>query len=58
VLIYFTRQLQERAIGLFRDALSRKGFLGIGSKETLRFSAHSDSFGELARNERIYQKLP
>jgi chemotaxis protein methyltransferase CheR len=58
VLIYFDRDLQDRAVGLFRDSLCRKGFLGIGSKETLRFSAHSDAFGELARDERIYQKLP
>ena len=58
VLIYFNRDLQDRAVGLFRDSLCRKGFLGIGSKETLRFSSHSDSFGELARDERIYQKLP
>jgi chemotaxis protein methyltransferase CheR len=58
VLIYFDRDLQDRAVGLFRDALCRKGFLGIGSKETLRFSSHSDSFAELARDERIYQKRP
>jgi chemotaxis protein methyltransferase CheR len=56
VLIYFNRDLQDRAVGLFRDALCRKGFLGIGSKESLRFSAHHDSFGELAREDRIYQK--
>jgi chemotaxis protein methyltransferase CheR len=56
VLIYFDRDLQDRAVGLFRDSLCRKGFLGIGSKETLRFSSHSDSFGVLARDERIYQK--
>jgi chemotaxis protein methyltransferase CheR len=58
VLIYFNRDLQDRAVGLFRDSLCRRGFLGIGSKETLRFSAHADSFGELARDERIYQKRP
>jgi chemotaxis protein methyltransferase CheR len=58
VLIYFNRDLQDRAVGLFRDSLCRKGFLGIGSKETLRFSSHSDSFDELARDERIYQKRP
>jgi chemotaxis protein methyltransferase CheR len=58
VLIYFNRDLQDRAVGLFRDSLCRKGFLGIGSKETLRFSSHSDAFGELVRDERIYQKLP
>ena len=41
VLIYFNRELQDRAIGLFRDALCRKGFLGIGAKESLRFSSHA-----------------
>ena len=58
VLIYFNRELQDRAVGLFRDSLCRKGFLGIGSKETLRFSPHAESFSELARDERIYQKRP
>ena len=48
VLIYFTRELQERAIGLFREVLSHKGFLGIGSKESLRFSAHADAFDDFA----------
>jgi chemotaxis protein methyltransferase CheR len=56
VLIYFNRDLQDRAIGLFRDALCRKGFLGIGSKESMRFSAHRDSFIDLVPNDRIYQK--
>jgi chemotaxis protein methyltransferase CheR len=56
VLIYFNRILQDRAVGLFRDALVRKGFLGIGAKESLRFSAHSDGFTEIAREDRIYQK--
>ena len=32
VLIYFNRVLQDRAVGLFQDALCRKGFLGIGAK--------------------------
>jgi len=56
VLIYFNRELQDRAVGLFRDALCRKGFLGIGSKESLRFSPHADAFDEVARVDRIYQK--
>jgi chemotaxis protein methyltransferase CheR len=56
VLIYFERQTQDRAIGLFRDSLVRKGFLGLGAKENLRFSAHADRFSEFARDERIYQK--
>jgi chemotaxis protein methyltransferase CheR len=56
VLIYFNRQLQDRALGLFREALIRKGFLGIGAKESLRFSLHSDAFEAVAQEERIYQK--
>ncbi|MBL8301685.1 MAG: protein-glutamate O-methyltransferase CheR [Ideonella sp.] len=56
VLIYFDRPLQDRALGLFRDALCRRGFLGLGSKESLRFSSVGDAFEDFAREERIYQK--
>jgi len=56
VLIYFNRELQDRAIGLFRDSLPRNGFLGLGSKESLRFSAHAAAFGEFVREEKIYQR--
>jgi chemotaxis protein methyltransferase CheR len=56
VLIYFNRELQDRALGLFHDALCRKGFLGIGAKESIRFSAHADSFDDVAKEDRIYQK--
>lgn len=56
VLIYFDRSLQNRAIGLFRDSLCRKGFLGLGSKESLRFTEHADAFDALVPTERIFQK--
>ncbi len=56
VLIYFNRELQDRVIGLFDESLVRKGFLGLGSKESLRFNSHVDSFSEFDREERIYQK--
>jgi len=56
VLIYFNRELQDRAIGLFREALCRKGFLGIGAKESLRFSPHAEAFIELVREDRIFQR--
>jgi chemotaxis protein methyltransferase CheR len=56
VMIYFDRSLQDRAIGLFEESLSRKGFLGIGSKETLRFSSHSAAFADFVREEKIYQR--
>jgi chemotaxis protein methyltransferase CheR len=56
VLIYFNRELQDRAIGLFREALCRRGFLGIGSKESLRFTSHAQAFTEISAENRIYQK--
>lgn len=56
VLIYFNKELQDRAVGLFAQSLTRKGFLGLGAKETLRFSAQGDNFTEFSRDERLYQK--
>ena len=56
VLIYFDRVLQDRAVALFRDSLCRKGFLGLGSRETLAFSSQAAEFAEFVREERIYQR--
>ncbi len=56
VMIYFDRPLQDRALGLFKDSLSRKGFLGLGSKESIRFSDHAHAFSEFVRGEKIYQR--
>lgn len=56
VLIYFDRALQNRALGLFNDALCRKGFLGLGAKETLAFSAQADAFDAISLAHRIFQK--
>jgi chemotaxis protein methyltransferase CheR len=56
VLIYFKRELQDRAVGLFHEALCRRGFLGIGSKESLLWSAYATSFEDVAGEDRIFQK--
>lgn len=56
VMIYFDRALQDRAIGLFSESLPRKGFLGIGSKESLRFSTHGAAFIDFVQEEKLYQK--
>jgi chemotaxis protein methyltransferase CheR len=56
VLIYFERELQDRAIGLFRDSLVHGGFLGLGSKETLHFSRYREDFIDFAPSERIFRK--
>jgi chemotaxis protein methyltransferase CheR len=56
VLIYFDRELQDRALGLMHDSLCRRGFLGLGTKETVRFSALASAFVELVAGERWYQR--
>lgn len=56
VLIYFDRELQNRALGLFGESLVRRGFLGLGAKESLRFSAHSDGFDDFEEREKIYRR--
>jgi chemotaxis protein methyltransferase CheR len=56
VLIYFERDLQNRALGLFREALCHRGFLGLGSKESLRFSAEAGAFDDFVAEDRIYRK--
>jgi chemotaxis protein methyltransferase CheR len=56
VLIYFDKGLQNRAIGLMRESLCRRGFLGLGAKETLRFSAHRAAFEQLPGGEQWYQR--
>lgn len=57
VLIYFNRVLQDRAIGLFSEALCLRGFLGIGSRESLRFSSHYEAFEPIDSDNRIYRKV-
>jgi chemotaxis protein methyltransferase CheR len=56
VLIYFDRSLQERALGLLKGSLVRRGFLGLGAKESLRSSEHAADFREVERGESWYQR--
>ena len=57
VLIYFGRDLQRRVHQLFYDSLSRFGVLGLGQKETLRFTDLEDRYEELDPRERIYRRI-
>jgi chemotaxis protein methyltransferase CheR len=56
VLIYFDRALQDRAIDLFTDSLVHRGFLGLGSRESLRFARRVKAYVEFVPEERIYQR--
>ncbi len=56
VLIYFSRQLQNRAIDLFKNSLVPGGFLCLGSKESLRFTNHEGEFEVVSDEAKIYRK--
>ena len=58
VMIYFNRRLQDRVLGLFHESLCHRGFLGLGSKESIDFSTYANRFEVLARRERLFRKLP
>jgi chemotaxis protein methyltransferase CheR len=55
VLIYFNRTLQDRVHRLLYDSLVRFGFLGLGLKETTRFTPHEAHYEELP--ERLYRRV-
>ena len=56
VLIYFDHALQTRALRLFAESLVHNGFLGLGSKESLRFTDAAVLYSDFAVPERIYRK--
>lgn len=56
VMIYFNRRLQNRVLGLFHESLCHRGFLGLGSKESIDFSNYANRFEPLARRERLFRK--
>lgn len=57
VMIYFNHELQERALGLFHESLCHRGFLGLGSKESIDFSGYANHFEALVKPQRIYRKI-
>jgi chemotaxis protein methyltransferase CheR len=55
VLIYFNKALQKQVLQLFHDSLSSLGYLGLGSKETVRVNGES-LFDEVIRGEKLFRK--
>lgn len=56
VLIYFNRELQDRALGLFTESLAHSGYLCLGTKEDIQFSAVAAAYEEMNRAARIFKK--
>lgn len=57
VLIYFDKFLQNKVLHLFSNSLERRGFLCLGTKESLAFSDLENSFETVDERLRIYRKL-
>jgi chemotaxis protein methyltransferase CheR len=57
VMIYFNRDLQNHVHGLLYKSLCRLGVLGLGRKESLRFTPHERAYQELDGPERLYRKV-
>ncbi len=56
VMIYFNKQLQERVHHLFLESLIRRGFLGLGSKESLKQTPHESWYEPFNAQNRIYRR--
>ncbi|MEK3911329.1 protein-glutamate O-methyltransferase CheR [Paenibacillus sp. FSL H7-0331] len=56
VLIYFDKQLQNQVFRLFNSSLVSRGFLCIGSKESIEFSDIHSDFETLSCKWRIFRK--
>lgn len=57
VLIYFDKPLQEKVLQLFDESLESLGFLALGTKETLKFSAVANKFQQVEPDQKIWRKI-
>jgi len=57
VLIYFNNRLQERVQELFLNSLEMFGILGLGKKETIRYTNVASNYEELDAEERLYRRI-
>jgi chemotaxis protein methyltransferase CheR len=57
VLIYFGGALQERVHTLFHDSLVNFGVLGLGHKETIRFTPLEHCYEPIDPHEKLYRRV-
>lgn len=57
VITHFNRTLAYRAHQVIYESLIRLGYLGVSSKETLRYTPHQRAFEELEATERFYRRV-
>jgi chemotaxis protein methyltransferase CheR len=57
VLIYFGSPLQRRVHELFHDSLVNFGVLGLGHKETIRFTPLEHCYEPIDAREKLYRRV-
>jgi len=57
VMIYFNSQLQAHVHHLLHQSLVMFGVLGMGAKETLKFSPHEHEYEEIDHASRLYRRI-
>ena len=58
VLIYFGKPLQDRVHELMHDSLAPFGVLGLGSKESLRFTVREADYQPVVAEQHLYRRVP
>lgn len=56
VLIYFDKDLQNKVLALFSNSLTKRGFLCLGTKESLRFTDFENNYITIDKKMKIYKK--
>jgi chemotaxis protein methyltransferase CheR len=57
VIIYFDRNLKNRSLKLFSDSLVPRGFLVLGTQESIHYSDCNHEYESIESKERIYRRL-
>jgi chemotaxis protein methyltransferase CheR len=57
VLIYFNSVLTAQVHGLLYGSLAPSGFLGLGGRESIKFTPHESCYEELDAREKVYRRV-
>jgi chemotaxis protein methyltransferase CheR len=57
VLIYFNSVLTEQVHRLLYGSLAPSGFLGLGGRESIKFTPHESCYEELDAREKVYRRV-
>ncbi|MFZ2491373.1 MAG: protein-glutamate O-methyltransferase CheR [Thermoanaerobaculia bacterium] len=56
VLIYFNNALQDRVQQLFLDSMEMFGVLGLGKKESIRYTTVIENYDEIDADEKLFRR--